>query len=104
MAKFNQTLTRWQVTGRDAFDQPTYADAVDVTGIRWEDKATLFRSESGEELTSMSVVYSMSNVFALEDKLALGASATETTSRRVAGLDATPNIKTTKTLYKAYLV
>jgi len=46
----------WPFTGQNEFNEPTFGEPFEIR-CRWDDMAVLFRTPSGDELTSKAVVY-----------------------------------------------
>jgi len=66
----NQAATYWAPGANDGFGGVMFGAAVAVM-CRWQEKAELFRSPDGQELTSSAVVY-VDRLLAVRGKLALG--------------------------------
>ncbi len=100
-----QTVTHWTWT-QDGFGGATFGAPVGIRG-RWEDKAIAFRDERGDEVTSDSIAYLVSDV-AIGDYLVNAVStaadpATVSGARRVRQFHKTPNIRTSEYERKAMM-
>ena len=58
-----QTATVWEPTGNDGYGGKSFSAPVTIK-VRWEDKAVVFRDNFGNELTSMAVVYTDTDITA----------------------------------------
>ena len=70
LRNLNQDVTHWPVNGSDGFGGFLFDAPVKLRG-RWEEKAELFITPTGEEVASQAVVYLMDDV-TNGDFLALG--------------------------------
>lgn len=66
----NQKCTHWAITGVDGYNEPTFAEAVQLD-CRWEDRVEKLQSYLGEEFISRSRIF-LSVDIADGDYLALG--------------------------------
>lgn len=101
-----QVATYWPRTGQNAANEPTFGAPVEVR-TRWEEKAVLFKTPDGRELTSQAVIY-CSTLVELEGWLVLGASVA-TDPRQVTGAmeiqqtNYSPNLAQTRQLQKVFV-
>ena len=101
-----QDATYWAYSSTNKYGDPTFATPVDVT-VRWEARNVVFTDKNGEQTHSKAIVYCMTSL-AVDGYLYLGTS-TATNPESVSGadrirrVDATPDIRATTNLYKAYL-
>lgn len=101
-----QTLTHWTVTpdgyGGFTFSAPT------TYPCRWEDKNVRFISDTGEEVTSSSLVM-MASELPTGDYIALGDHSlvvdptTLDGAHRIKQINQVTDLRNTVTLYKAFL-
>lgn len=65
-----EDVTHWAIAGSDGYGGFTFGTPVKLKG-RWEEKAVLFLTPSGEEVVSSSIVY-LPSAIAVGDYLGLG--------------------------------
>ena len=99
----NQDATYWAPGVNDGVGGKAYGSAVAVQ-CRWQDKAVRFRSPSGDELTSSSIVYVNTEVLP-EGKIALGThvGAPPSDAKDIIQVDKSPSYHGNKQLIKVYL-
>lgn len=102
-----QVVTYWAPDpdgGTNDFGQPIVADGILLKG-RWEDKVQQVRTQSGEEVTSMAVVYLNRDV-SVNGFLKLGdfnGQPFNSDSREIISYQTTPDLRNLSTERKAYL-
>lgn len=110
--KMKQKVLHWSISSRDGYDNPTFAEAVELY-CRWEDISVKFLDKAGNEIVSRAIVYLPSDV-SIGDMLALGNSsnlASDTTlpfsasvsAHEVKAFNKIPNVKGDMVLRKAIL-
>lgn len=68
-----QTLTIWVATGRDGYNNPTFA-APEERPCRWEQRNTKIQTEDGKEITARGRIF-LDRDLAVGDYIFLGLSA-----------------------------
>ena len=105
-----QTCVHWARTGTNAYGRAVWGEPEELV-CRWADKAEKFVNANNEELVSNAIVYvdgvAVGDVLLLGTLDDSGLNLTEPFKNggawEVKRNDATPNLKNTETLYKAYL-
>lgn len=102
----NQKATYWAKTGKNGFNEPTFAAPVVVT-CRWQDKTDLIRNTQGKEVASSAVVY-VDRVLSAEGYLLLGANKNisnvrDSDAREIIAVNSTPSLNARKVLHKVWL-
>jgi len=107
-----QVATYWEPGVNDGFGNLSFAAVQPVLlRCRWENKTVLFRSSSGQEVTSEAVVYTQTDVLLrgylfLGDEVATGPGLDPRSlagAREIRRVDSSPSLTADVQLYKAYL-
>ena len=101
-----QTLTYWQQTGVNGYNEPTFAAPVQRI-CRWEDKVEKIQDDEGHDYVARSRIFLADDV-AMGDYLMLGTSADLNPriivlARRVRAFRKTPSLDGLSFERKAYL-
>lgn len=75
-----QTAVYWHCTGKNQYNEPTFADPVQVN-CRWEDKANIVKNKQGEDILSKSQAF-VGQFMDEEDYLYLGKLENLTTAQQ----------------------
>lgn len=103
-----QDATYWAPGTNDGFGNRTFAIAPVLIKCRWQDVAKLFRSATGEERTSVAIVY-VDRVLEVGGYLVRGNMTQEADPTTVEGahevrqLGSSPNLRATQELLKVWL-
>ena len=103
--KFPQDATRWTKGIVNEYNEKSFG-APTVLKVRWEDKVQKMITAKGEEIISMSIVFSLIGI-AIGDFLFLGISVAadprSVDSHQVLLTEKIPNVRGTKFVRKVFL-